>query len=118
MNNFLSACVRQANRHGLVSSFVQVTEGVFDTETLTTVNTETTHVVTMFKNHLKATQYNYPNLVGKDAAEFYLANYNLSFKPSPKDKVIYGADTYTVDSVKESWAKGALCLYQIIAVKG
>jgi hypothetical protein len=118
MGAFLRACVRQVNRHGLACSFVQVTEGLFDPETLTTTNTETTFAVKMFKNHLKATQYNYPNLVGKDAAEFYLANYNISFKPTPKDKIVYGTDTYTVDAVKENWASGELCLYQIIAVKG
>lgn len=117
MNPFLQASIRQVNRHGIAASIVQVTEGAFNPDTLTATNTETSHNVKLFKNHLKATQYNYPNLVGKDAAEFYLANQNLSFKPSPKDKIVYQTETFTIDSVKENWARGELCLYQIVAVK-
>lgn len=117
MNRFLFTCVRLVNRHGVSSQAIQVQEGVYDPETLSTTNTEVQHTVVLFKNHLKTNQYNYPNLVGKDAAEFYLANNDLSFKPSPQDKIIYGSDTYTIDSVKENWAQGELCLYQLIAVR-
>ncbi len=117
MNRFLFTCLRLVNRHGIESKVIQVQEGAYDPETLTTTNTEVQRTAVLFKNHLKATQYNYPNLVGKDAAEFYLANNNLGFKPEVKDKIVYGSDTYTIDAIKENWAAGELCLYQLIAVR-
>ena len=117
MNAFLSAVKRQVNRHGIVAQIVKVAEGVYDPETLTTTNTETTYNVKLFKDHLRATQYNYPNLVGKDAAEFYLSNDDMPIKPEMKDKIVYAGDSFTIDSIKENWALGVLCLYQIIAVK-
>lgn len=117
MNAFLAAVNRQINRHGIVAQLVKVVEGIYDAETLTTTNTETSYNLKLFKNHLRATQYNYPNLVGKDAAEFYMSGSDTSIKPETKDKIVYAGETFTIDSVKENWALGALCMYQIVAVK-
>lgn len=117
MDNFLKAAIRAVNRHGTVCDFKQVQEGSFDYDTGLISNTEVSYSLKLFKNHIKANQYNYPNLVGKDAAEFYLPNNCLSFKPEPKDKIVQGTDTYTVDSVKEHWAMGNIAMYTIIAVK-
>lgn len=117
MNRLLAAVKRQVDRHGAVAQLVKVAEGVYDPETLTTTNTETTYKLKLFKNHIRATQYNYPSLVGKDATEFYLSNDDMPIKPEMKDKIVYAGDTFVIDSIKENWAFGVLCLYQIIAVK-
>lgn len=117
MNAFLVAVKKQVNRHGIVAQILKVSEGVYDPETLTTTNTETSYDVKLFKNHLRATQYNFPNLVGKDAAEFYLANTDALIKPEVKDKIVYAGDSFMIESVKENWALGELCLYQIVGVK-
>lgn len=111
------AAVQLVNQHGLCSNYTQVTEGEFDVETLTTVNTEKSYKVVLFKNHFKANQYNFPNLVGKDAAEFYLANNNLKFKPVEQDIIEYDSTKFTVVSVNENWANSELCLYRIVAVR-
>ncbi len=67
------AAVQLVKQHGLCSIYKQVTEGEFDIETQTTTNTEKQYKVILFKNHFKASQFHFPNLVGKDAAEFLLS---------------------------------------------
>lgn len=117
MNAFLNACIRLVSRHGMMAGVVQVTEGAYNVETLSTVNTEIVHKVKLFKNHIKSSQYNYPNLIGRDAAEFYLVNDCITFKPSIRDKIQYGTDVYTIDNIQEHHALGVICLYTVVAVK-
>lgn len=118
MNKFKQAAVKAVNRNGVASSVVQVQEGVFDYDTQTTTNTEVTHSVTLAKEHIKANQYNYPNLVGKEVAMFYLANNTLTFKPAARDKIVFQSETWTVSEIKEDWAGGECCMYRIVATKG
>ena len=72
----------------------------------------------MYKRHIRANQYNYPNLIGQDAALFYLANNNLKFTPAIRDKIIVGSRTYVIDNITEHRASGQIALYKILAVKG
>lgn len=117
MNKYLRAALQQINLHGQVCSYAVVQEGTYDVETGSTSNTETSYSVKMYKKHIRATQYNYPNLVGRDVAMFYLVNYNLGFTPAVRDKITLGSDTYTVDSIQSHAAEGAVVLFRIIAVK-
>lgn len=117
MDQFLRASVRLICRHGASAKFIQVTEGVYDPQTLSTVNTDKSFSVCLYKNHIKASQYNYPNLVGKDIAEFYLANDDLLFKPAIRDKITYGVDMYSVENIKEHLALGSVVMFTILAVK-
>lgn len=117
MNKYLRAALQQINQHGQVCTYIAVLEGSYNVETGSAVNTESTYSVKMYKKHLRATQYNYPNLVNKDAALFYLVNYNLAFTPAVKDKITLGSDIYTVDSIQSHTAEGAVVLYRIAAVK-
>jgi len=118
MNQFLVAAKRAVNQHGLTSSYISVQEGAYNIETGSTTNTETTYSVKMYKKHIRASQYNYPNLIGRDAGIFYLVNDSLAFVPSVRDKIVYGTDTYQVDSIQSHVALGAVVLYRIVAVKG
>jgi hypothetical protein len=118
MSNFLTATKQAIDTHGLSSTYKQVVEGEYNVETGTATNTETSFTLKIYKKHLKADQYNYPNLIGKDAAIFYIANDNLSFKPSSQDVVTYGSDTYKVESSTEFVANGVVVLYKVLAVKG
>lgn len=118
MNQFLIATKSFIDTNGISCSYIAVQEGSYNVETGSTTNTETTYTVKMYKKHLKATQYNYPNLVGKDAAMFYLTNDNLAFTPAVRDKITFSGITYTIDSIQEHSALGAVLLYRIIAVKG
>jgi hypothetical protein len=118
MNQFLIATKSFIDTNGISCSYIAVQEGSYNVETGSTTNTETTYIVKMYKKHLKATQYNYPNLVGKDAAMFYLTNNSLAFTPAVRDKITFSGTTYTIDSIQEHSALGAVLLYRIIAVKG
>ena len=62
MNPFLKAAKELVNKHGVSSTFTVVTEGVYNADTLSTTNTTTNYTVKLFKNHIKTSQYNFPNL--------------------------------------------------------
>ena len=117
MNQFLISTKSFIDTNGISCTYTAVQEGAYNVETGSTTNTETAYTVKMYKKHLKANQYNYPNLVGRDAAMFYLVNYNLGFTPAVRDKITLGSDTYTVDSIQSHAAEGAVVLFRIIAVK-
>jgi hypothetical protein len=117
MNKFLIASRRLVARHGTQCTYTCVTEGLYDPETLSTTNVELSSLHCMFKNHIRISQYNYPNLVGKDAAEFYLVNNALGFKPDVKDKITCAGTVYTVDTVTEHVGYGDVVLYTMLAVR-
>lgn len=117
-NPFLVAAKNAINRNGSTCSYVVVAEGTYSVETGSVTNVETTHSLKMYKKHIKATQYNYPNLIGKDAAMFYLVNDSLGFTPGINDKITFGSDTFTVNTIQQHYARGELVLYRIVAVKG
>lgn len=118
MDRYLSITLRAINTHGRNCTYTVVTEGAYNIETSSTTNTETSHSVKMYKKHIRANQYNFPNMIGRDSALFYLANNNLSFTPTTTDKITVDGVTYVVDSVMEHAADGLVILYKIIAVKG
>jgi hypothetical protein len=118
MDRYLAIALRAINQHGKSCTYTIVTEGAYNIETGSTTNTETSHTITMYKKHVRASQYNFPNMVGRDSALFYLANNTLSFIPAPKDKITIDSITYSVDSITEHAADGLVILYKILAVKG
>jgi hypothetical protein len=118
MDRYLAVALRAINQHGKSCTYTIVTEGAYNIETGSTTNTETSYTVKMYKKHIRASQYNFPNLIGRDSALFHLANNSLSFVPAPKDKITIDSVTYTVDSITEHAADGLVILYKILAVKG
>ena len=116
-NQFLQASNRQISKHGVSVSYITVLEGAYDVETGTTVNTESTVTLKAFPKRLKITQFNYPNLIGKQVIEFLVAGDSLTSLPKPQDKILYLSDTYTVDSHIAYTALGSICLYKILCVK-
>jgi hypothetical protein len=118
MDKYLAIIIRAIAQHGQTCTYTVVTEGVYDVETSSTVNTETNYSIKMYKKHLRTNQFNFPSLVGRDAALFHLANNSLSFKPAVKDKITVDTIVYTVDSITEHSADGLVILYKILTVKG
>lgn len=119
MNKFLQASKAAINRHGSTCSYIKVQAGTYDVSTGSVTNTETTLSLKAYKKHTKATQFSYPNLIGKDIALFYIAADSfVDFIPDCNDKITYGTGTYTVDSVQEHSALGSVVLYRILAIKG
>lgn len=118
MDKYLAIVLKAINTHGKTCTYKIVTEGAYNIETGSTTNTETSHSVKMYKKHIRANQYNFPNMIGRDSALFYLANNKLSFVPAVKDKITIDNTTYTVDSITEHAADGLVVLYKILTVKG
>ena len=118
MDRYLAIALRAINQHGKSCTYTIVTEGAYNIETGSTTNTETSYTIKMYKKHVRASQYNFPNMIGRDSALFYLVNNNLGFLPAPKDKITIDSITYTVDSITEHAADGLVILYKILAVKG
>lgn len=118
MDKYLAIALKAISQHGKSCTYTTVTEGTYNIETGSTTNTETTHTIKMYKKHIRASQYNFPSMIGRDSALFYLANNSLSFIPAPKDKITIDSVTYTVDSITEHAADGLVILYKILTVKG
>ena len=118
MDKYLAIALKAINTHGKTCSYIKVTEGSYNIETGSTTNTETSQSVKMYKKHIRANQYNFPNMIGRDSALFYLANNNLGFVPANKDKITIDSVTYTVDSITEHAADGLVILYKILTIKG
>ena len=118
MDKYLAIILKAISQHGSTCTYSVVTEGVYNVETGSTTNTETAYSIKMYKKHLRANQYNFPNMVGRDSALFYLANNALSFVPKIKDKITINSITYSIDSITEHSADGAVILYKILTVKG
>lgn len=117
-NQFLQSTVKLINLHGQQMTYTAVTEGAYDIETGSTTNADTNYTVKMYKRHVRANQYNYPNLIGQDAAIFYLANNSIEFTPSVRDKIVVDSKSYVVDNIVEHRANGVIVLYKLLAVKG
>ena len=116
-NRFLLASIDAVNRNGVDCNYIKVQTGIYNVETGSVTNTEVIHPVKIYKKHIKTSQYSYPNLIGKNVGLFYLANYNISFVPFPKDKIFYNNETYIVDSYEDGLAHSQIVLYKILAIK-
>lgn len=117
MDKYLAIVLKAISQHGKTCSYTIVTEGSYDVETGSTTNNETSQSVKMYKKHIRASQYNFPNMIGRDSALFYLANNKLAFVPKVKDKITIDGVTYNVDSITEHSADGLVILYKILTVK-
>lgn len=117
-NDFLASTKRSIDRHGQLMTYLSVVEGQYNIETGSVTNTENSYSVKMYKKHIRANQYNYPNLIGQDAALFYLANSGLTFAPAVRDKIVIDSVTYVIDSIVEHRTNGQIVLYKMLAVRG
>lgn len=117
MSNILKSTSHLIYRHGISSSFISVSEGTYDVETGSATNIGTTYTVKLYKNHIRANQYRFPNLIDKDIAEFYVLATDLTVAPKQKDKIVYNSVEYVVDSFEEHIANGMTIMYSLIGVK-
>jgi hypothetical protein len=114
---FLNMTKQMLLLHGVNASYTRASASVYDVATATAVNTSETLTVRTYPRHIKASQFNQPHLINKEAIEFYIAADSFTFEPKSKDKITYGGKTYVVDSHSEHTAHGEVCLYKIIAVR-
>ena len=118
MNEFLAATKEALKLHGKPAVYSRVASGVYNIESGAQTNTSSNTTVQMYKKHIRANQYNFPDLIGRDAAMFYIAADSLAFIPGFKDIITFDSIKYVVQSYVEHAAKGQVVLLKILAVKG
>ena len=117
MNKFLQSTKQVINLHGQSCTYTQVTTGEYNVETGSVTTTEVSTAVKAYKKHIRATQFSYPNLIGKDAVLIYLVADSIVGLPTANDKITFGSETYQVDQWQEHVALGQVILYRISAIK-
>jgi hypothetical protein len=115
-NDFLNAAKRAIDRNGRSLTYRRLTTGAFDINTGGVAVTSTDTSVKMYKRHIRASQFNLPNLIGKEVAEFYIVATDISFVPKVKDKIVDADKVYTVETYQTNEAAGQVILYKVIAV--
>lgn len=118
MNRFLQSTVNQIKTHGTSCTYTSKGVQVYNPATSKSTSTDVAHTVVMYPKHIRANQYNYPTLVGKEVIMFYLANSELGFTPKIGDYITFNSTRYQVDSFQSHTALGDVCLYRIVAAKG
>lgn len=118
MNPFKSSVYRQITRHGIDVTYVTVTEGTYNSDLGTVVNTEVETSIKAYPKTFIANTYNQPNLVGQTLTEWLVIASDLTSKPTPQDKIKVGSEAHTVASVKDVVARNELVMYMITTVKG
>jgi hypothetical protein len=117
MNYFQTATHRAISTHGIDCTYTRNTTETYDPSTGSVTNTSLSVNVKAYKKHIRATQYNYPNLVGRDSAMFYIYAEDISFVPVANDIITWQSQKYTIDSVQSHEAFGEIILYRLVAVK-
>ena len=117
MNKFLNASVAAIARNGLDMTYTSKVK-VVDPIKGTAVVTSTDYILKIYPRHTQATQYNLPALIGKDVVLFYIANNSLPFTPSIADSITYNGTTYRINSYQEHVARGEICMFRVVGVKG
>ena len=118
MNQFLVSASAMVNQHGESCTYTKVQEGTYSVATGSVTNTETDYTIKAYRKQIRATQYNYPNLIGKNGILLYMAPSSSVGIPESNDRITFGSDSFTVDSVQGHIANGEVCLYRLICVKG
>ncbi len=109
------ATARALGKHGQDCIYTSCSSS-YDIDTGSTTSTSNQYTVRTYKNHIRATQYHYPSLIGKDSAMFLFAGLNLAFVPKAEDTITLDSKTYKVNSFEEHCAYGTLALYKVIGV--
>lgn len=117
MTYFLAAVKQNLKAHGALGKYIRVSAGVYDIESGTSASTSQSYSVQMYEKHIKTSQYNYPNLIGKQVSMFYLAADSISFVPKIKDEIEFNGTKFVVDSFSEHMAHGKVIMYKVVAVR-
>ncbi len=117
MNEFIKSAEDLIYPNGISVTYVNVSEGEYNSDTGSVVNTEIETVLIGFPKNIRANAVYLPNLVGKEVTEYLFVAKDLPSTPSSQDKIKKGSTVYTVDSVKEHYAQGEVVIYKVMVVK-
>lgn len=115
-NPFIRATAAAIDRHGSMISYDSIQEGTYDVNSGSVTSSTTNYAIKAYMKHIKANQFNYPNLIGKEAGLFYVLAYGLAFVPEAQDLITFNGKTYKVDSVQSHSANSQIVLYRIMGV--
>lgn len=115
-NPFVKATAGAIDRHGSMISYTSVPNAVYDVNTSSVVNNPVTYSLKSYMKHIKANQFLYPNLIGREAGMFYILAFGLAFVPDTNDTITLGTKTFKVDSVQSHSAGGEIVLYRVVGV--
>ncbi len=116
MNRFLASSKHLIGRQGLDLKYTAITS-VTDPVTRLTTKQKVDFIHRMYPKQLIANQFNFPNLIGKEAITFLLANDSLGHAVKVNDEITYKNQVYGVVSVQETVAYGEIVLFKITALK-
>ena len=115
MNLFLSATKRAIARHGVACTYTSLTQGAYDPETGASQQTQVDTAIKAYPKQEVASQWHYPNLIGKEVVRFYiLAGIVI---PKINDYIVLNGVKYTVNNFQSHQASGEIILYRVICVK-
>lgn len=118
MNRFLVSTIRMISRHGDELVYKSFSNSTYDVELGKSVSSIVEYTLKMYPKQIEASQYQFPNLVGKELIMFYLPNNTTGLKPKEGDVINYKNSDYKVHKIQEHVADGEIVLYRIITVKG
>lgn len=118
MSEFLRATKSMIYRHGVNVTYKRVSIPAYNAFSGQTTSTVTDVLIKAYPRQIVATQYNLPNMIGKEVIEFYVYAPDLnSVAPKANDKIVMNSAEYIVNSMQEHRALGPVVLYKIVAVK-
>lgn len=116
MNDFKRAITLEVKRHGVEVQYIE-TKKVQDIINGTTINTEVKiSIPKAYPKQEKATQYNFPNLVGKEVISFRILPDDCT--PVINAEIVYKNKKYKIDTIREHMALGEVILYICTAAYG
>lgn len=114
MNNFVRAINSAIERHGIISTYKTVADPAYNITTGIVTAAETSYSFKIYMKQLIANQFNYPNLIGKEAGVFYIDASRITFIPKVQDLIIYNSKTYKIQSLQSFAANGQIVLYKLV----
>lgn len=117
MNLFKKAAIDAVNRNGRILTYTEITRTV-DKITGKVIENKVDFPVKMYPRSVKATQYNFPDLIGKEVITFYLAVNSLPFTPKMNDVITKDGKIFTIRFYDFHEAHGENCLYKITGATG
>lgn len=118
MSRFLVATNRALNKHGVTVTYKSISGSAYNVETGTSTLSSVDYSLVSYPKQIKANQYSFPDLIGKEVILFYIANNSLAFTPKAGDVIVYKTVNYSVLEIQEHMADGELVLFRITTVRG
>jgi len=117
MDLFLNAATKAIEKHGISVTYKKIGTASYDVNTSAVTSNDTEYNIKAYPKHIKASAYNYPDLIGKEAILFYISSAS-GIVPKQGDFILYNSLQFNVDSFQSHFANGAVVLYRVAAVRG